>query len=401
MQIHRLTAFHVPIALRKPVRHASFTRTDNDTLLIRCVLRDGSIGWGEALPRPYVTGETIDSAWQQLSGTDFTPLADSDFSAAFDAASAVDQLTLVETAAPAAVTRRECFGNSVRCALELALLDATGRSCGLPVSQLILDHPAFTDITRPRTEVAYSGVVTSQSPASQVLSALKLRLFGFSQIKVKVGAAGLSDADSLRRIRRIMGRHCGIRLDANEAWHTESLRTAVEPLLPFHPLSLEQPVPHAETPGLAELRREFFEPAGLPVMLDESLCCAEDAQRAIAGQWCDAFNLRLSKCGGILRSLRILQLADRHGIRCQLGCQVGETGILSAAGRHFACSVANLWFAEGSYDRFLVRDRLTEQDLTFRWGGRGVELSQPGLSIDVDECRVRSLAMRSLDLLPR
>ena len=94
-------------------------------------------------------------------------------------------------------------------------------------------------------------------------------------------------------------------------------------------------------------------------------------------------------------------MADRHGIRCQLGCQVGETGILSAAGRHFACSVANLWFAEGSYDRFLVRDRLTEQDLTFRWGGRGVELSQPGLSIDVDECRVRSLAMRSLDLLPR
>jgi muconate cycloisomerase len=228
-----------------------------------------------------------------------------------------------------------------------------------------------------------------------------MRLFGVQQVKVKVGTARLSDAACLARVRTVLGQHRGLRLDANEAWHCETLRAQVEPLLRFHPLSLEQPVPHAEVAGLGEVRRQFLQPAGLPVMLDESLCCAEDAERAIAGQWCDAFNLRLSKCGGILRSLRILQLAGRNGIRCQLGCQVGETGILSAAGRHFACSAANLWFVEGSYDRFLVRDRLTEQDLTFRWGGRGVELRQPGLSIDVDECRVRSLAMRSLELLPR
>ncbi len=94
MQIHRLTAFHVPIALRRPVRHASFTRTDNDTLLIRCVLRDGSIGWGEGLPRTYVTGESIDSAWQQLAQTNLAGLADARFTAPFDAADAVSRLPL-------------------------------------------------------------------------------------------------------------------------------------------------------------------------------------------------------------------------------------------------------------------------------------------------------------------
>ena len=46
MQIHRLTAFHVRIGLRRVVRHASHERSSNDTLLVRCVLRDGSVGWG-------------------------------------------------------------------------------------------------------------------------------------------------------------------------------------------------------------------------------------------------------------------------------------------------------------------------------------------------------------------
>jgi muconate cycloisomerase len=400
MQIHRLTAFHVPIALRKPVRHASFTRTDNDTLLIRCVLRDGSSGWGEGLPRTYVTGESIDSAWQQLTRTDFTRLADTRFAAPFAAADAVNRLPL-HTADPGHdPEHRECFGNSVRCALELALLDATGRSCGRSLADLIREHPEFTGISQFTSSVRYSGVITSQSPAAQLLSALKMRLFGFQQVKVKVGTAGLSDAACLARVRAVLGRHRGLRLDANEAWHCETLRDQVEPLLRFHPLSLEQPVPHAEVAGLGEVRRQFLQPAGLPVMLDESLCCAEDAERAIAGQWCDAFNIRLSKCGGVLRSLQLVQLARKHGLRCQLGCQVGETGILSAAGRHFACSVSDLWFLEGSFDRFLVRDRLTEQDLTFGRAGHACSLLGPGLSIDIDECRVRQLAKRTQELLP-
>ena len=76
---------------------------------------------------------------------------------------------------------------------------------------------------------------------------------------------------------------------------------------------------------------------GMPIMLDESLCGMVDAEEAIAGGLCDLFNIRLSKCGGFIPSLRLVQVARRHGLGCQLGCQVGETAILSAAGRHFAC----------------------------------------------------------------
>src|SRR5439155_2316821 len=117
--------------------------------------------------------------------------------------------------------------------------------------------------------------------------------------------------------------------------------------------------------------------AGVPIMLDESLCGMVDAERAAAAKTCDLFNLRLSKCGGFIPTLRLAQFARQHGLGCQLGCQVGETALLSAAGRHFAGSVAGLRWLEGSYDRHLVREALGTRDLTFGWGGWARTLPGP------------------------
>jgi muconate cycloisomerase len=169
----------------------------------------------------------------------------------------------------------------------------------------------------------------------------------------------------------------------------------MQSLLKYNVTSLEQPVPHTDVAGLRQVRSEL----NLPIMLDESLCCREDAERAIAGGWCDLFNIRLSKCGGLFRSVQLAAIARQQGLGFQLGCQVGETGILSAAGRHFACNIDNIRYLEGSFDRFLVRDALTEQDLTFQYGGRGKRLSGLGLGVDVNECRIRQLAVRTSELI--
>ncbi len=410
------------------MRHASHERRANETLILRCVMDDGSCGWGEGLPRPYVTGESMDSVWRHLEQTDFTPLRDATFSCASDASLAIDDFRFADVAADEGIDVRESFGNSVRCALELAILDAACRADQISLGDFILQHPALRQATvenrsihqppgasprsperpdepnasafrqvqgRPVNEVFYSGAITSMTPRGQWISALKMKLFAFRQVKVKVGADGISDVDLLRRVRRIVGRKVNLRLDANEAWYCDEVASKIAPLMPFLPTSLEQPVPHREVAGLRQVRSEIH----VPIMLDESLCCREDAERAIVGQWCDLFNIRLSKCGGISRSLELVALARQHGIGYQLGCQVGETGILSAAGRHFACNVPDIRYLEGSFDRFLVRESLTEQDLTFHYGGKGPRLHGSGLSSDVKECRVRELAVRTLDII--
>ncbi len=84
---------------------------------------------------------------------------------------------------------------------------------------------------------------------------------------------------------------------------------------------------------------------------------------------------------------------------CQLGCQVGETAVLSAAGRHFATRVGGLRYLEGSYDRYLVREALATSDLTFAWGGWARALPGPGLGITIDPAALERVTLKKVRLL--
>jgi muconate cycloisomerase len=186
-----------------------------------------------------------------------------------------------------------------------------------------------------------------------------------------------------------------LRVDANEAWPAVDAARKIAELEPAGISAVEQPVPHAEIDRLAAIRQQVK----TPIMLDESLCGPADAERAAADGLCDLFNLRLSKCGGFIPSLRVAQLAAKHGLGYQLGCQVGETAILSTAGRHFATSVRDLRYVEGSFDRHLVRYPLGTEDVTFGWGGWAPALVRTGLGIGVQEDWVERLAVRKEALI--
>jgi muconate cycloisomerase len=164
----------------------------------------------------------------------------------------------------------------------------------------------------------------------------------------------------------------------------------VRPLLSAAPSALEQPLPHGEVEALAELRPRL----GVPVMLDESLCGFPDATRAIAHKTADLFNIRLSKCGGIGPSLRIAALGQCAGIGLQLGCHPGETGLLSAAGRHVASRVRGFRWVEGSYDRHILAANVTAHDVSFLPLGFAPPLRGPGLGVAVDQEALERLTVR-------
>jgi muconate cycloisomerase len=186
-----------------------------------------------------------------------------------------------------------------------------------------------------------------------------------------------------------------LRVDANEAWNPDDVCRHIVALKPFDISAVEQPLPHEQAHLLADVRRQV----GVPIMLDESLCGMPDAERAVIQGSCDLFNLRLSKCGGFIPTLRLAQFARHYGLGYQLGCQVGETAILSAAGRHFAASVRDLRYVEGSYDRHLVREALGTTDLTFGWGGWAPALPGPGLGVTIDPGALERVAVRKEVLL--
>jgi muconate cycloisomerase len=389
MRVVELTAYHVRIPLVRPVRHASHSRDSTDNLVIRFVLDDRTEGFGEGVPREYVTGETIDSAIDLLRHSDLAAQAEPcrDFAAA---AALAERLRL----APVPDDDRDCAGNAARCAVELALLDAYGRHFGEPLARVT--QLLAPDLYEPRGAVRYGGAILSARAGFKLfLACLRIGVYRFRQVKVKVGIAGCDDVYRLRTIRRRLGRKVDLRVDANEAWTPDEAVGRIRALEPFGITSVEQPVPHADVAALAELRKQVR----TPIMLDESLCSRIDAERAVAGQTCDLFNLRLSKCGGFIPSLRLAQLARAHGLGYQLGCQVGETALLSAAGRHFASSVAGLRYLEGSYDRHLVREALGARDITFGWGGRAPALPGPGLGVGLDPAALDRVSVRKEAIL--
>jgi L-Ala-D/L-Glu epimerase len=384
MRVKEIIAWQVRIPLKKPIRHASHTRTETDNIVIRATLDDGTIGFGEGVPREYVTGETIDSALALLRQSDLA--AQLEDCPSFKAALAnIERLRL----APIANDDRGCQGNGARCAMEVALLDAFGKHFSHPVSD-VTKLLAHDDLYEPKEHVRYSGAITSAEGMKARWAAWKMWIYGFKQLKIKVGIDGQNDVERVGVIRSRAGRKMDLRVDANEAWTPGNVRDKILELKPFNISSVEQPVPHEDIAVLREVRSAV----GVPIMLDESLCGMIDAERAVDGETCDLFNLRLSKCGGFIASLRLAQFARRHKIGYQLGCQVGETAILSAAGRHFASSVKDIRFLEGSYDSHLVREALATTDLTFGWGGWAPALEGPGLGITIEPQALERVAVR-------
>lgn len=391
MNVAELTAYHVRIPLRRTIRHASHSRDSTENVVVRCVLEDGTEGFGEGVPREYVTGETIDQAMELLARNELKAQLEPprDFP---EAVTMAERIKL----SPVAGDDRKCQGNAARCGLELALLDAYGKCFGEPLSAVT--KLLAPELYEPRPWVRYSGAILSANTWFKLrLAAWRIRIWGFPNVKVKVGIPGQDDVYRLKNIRLRLGWKKDLRVDANEAWPGAEAADRIRDLERFQISAVEQPVSHAEVDVLREVRQKV----SVPIMLDESLCSMIDAERTVEQCTCDLYNLRLSKCGGFIPTLRLAQFAIKHDLGYQLGCQIGETALLSAAGRHFAASVAHLRYVEGSYDRHLVRETLAKEDITFRWGGWAPALNSAGLGIHVDKEALERTTVRKVNLLQK
>ena len=121
---------------------------------------------------------------------------------------------------------------------------------------------------------------------------------------------------------------------------------------------------------------EVYTEQGVPVMADESLCTYQDAERLIAADAVDVFNLRLGKNGGFLASRRLVELARSHRLGLHLGTMVGETGILSAAGEIFGSRIAEFACLDGRGQNEWLLARDVVVDGAARKHGLGIAVSR-------------------------
>ena len=365
---------HIPFT--QAFVHSKTSRSNSDSVIVRLKGSDGLTGYGEALPRSYVTGEDVPGmvgALRYKLGPNAMKLdLDSGTGALGQIQSFVEGWSSLQTSSPDVVA-----WNATLCALELAMLDWAFKRSGESISNWL--GPI-------RRDVVYTGVIDATDPETAGEMAARYAQARFGTLKVKVGVD--DDLQRLEAVRKAAGGRIEIRVDANGAWTALEAISAMKQLKAYNVSAVEQPVSASDLEGMLRVQYE----TGVTVIADESLVTLNDAANLIRIETCDVFNIRVSKCGGLLASKQIAQIGLGAGIQVQVGAQVGETSLLSAAGRHLAAHQPGVEYVEGSFGTHLLSEDISPEPVMFGYEGRGDLLLGEGLGVAVDDEALERLA---------
>src|SRR5215216_3603132 len=373
--VTELQLFAVDLPFKTVVRHAAAARTTSESLFLRMTLDSGVDGWGESLPRAYVSGESRQDAFALLRDQVLPALVGRRFRSLPEVVSFLEKC---DGKAPPEWVPPDVPQTSAWCCVDLALLDAFGRAFGHLASPG--GQPSEGALERYR----YSGVVSAGRGWPYVKSLLKIRAFGFRQVKLKLERDGALRA--ARTARRLLGRRVDLRVDANMAWDVDQALEVIQQLRTVGIRSFEQPIAAGDLAGLARLVAE----SAAEIMVDEGLTDRDSLQRFIAQRACTAANVRISKCGGLVGADARCREALAAGLLLQVCCQVGESSLLSAAHLTLLPALAPLrpgvQYAEGCFGRHLLREDPAAPLVQFRYGGRPPRRPPgAGLGIRVDQ----------------
>jgi L-Ala-D/L-Glu epimerase len=339
---------------RHPFRFAFVSlhvhRRQANGLLLRMETDAGRVGWGESTPRRYVTGETCEGVCEVIESRFAEPLFAANLNSTEQLVDLLSTLSRLTSPKPARTpaTLEETFSEetssietppnagitSALGAIDLALWDIWGQVCDQPASAFFISEPLPPPPPSLSVPILPLERMRSLHPLAVALGISHFKLVLCAELKENVARLAL--------LRELVGERATITADANGKLSPEQVLAMLPSLKAFGLSAIEQPAPLSDLESLRRLRASI----GLPLTIDESVCTLADARQLIDLGVCDAFNLKLSKCGGLLATQRIHALASRHGIGCQLGSHVGETPILEAGGLVAAQMLPGLSFME-------------------------------------------------------
>ncbi len=324
MIVQRIQCYHYNEAFQIPFHSPQANRLRADSVIVRIDCGPDGCGWGESAPRPYVSGEDCASV-AALIVDRFAPIL---FNAPIDSLAAL-QAVLEHLEATCKETGLTAY-NSALGAVDLVLLDALERSQRIPPREL------FPITRRENLRVSLSvpflplDVIETYFPMFQAHVDIAV-------LKVLVSEDPEETYARVKLLRHLAHPDTELRLEFNGKTSLAQVRAHLEHLAPLDLSAVEQPLPSGRLDGLRQLREDY----DLNLVADESLVTLEDAERLVQDGAYNIFNIKVSKCGGLLRARKIAELAQRHGIKCQVGTHVGESQLLGIAGRRLARSLPN------------------------------------------------------------
>lgn len=350
MKIIQLSYVELNIPFNIGFKHNSATRYRTETIIVKIVNDKGLVGYGEGCPRHYVTGESITTAKQFLDL----------YRQEMMGLSTLGDLNLFIS-----VNRRIIDQNPAAwCAAELAFLDLLAKDSKQSVESLL-------GIRRSKNKYSYSAILGHASPEIFHKMYRNYRNHGFNDFKIKLSEDLGTDRDICEIIKKEKS-HVTVRADANNLWHTN--KQAIEHLSGIGIIlsAVEEPLKSTRIHALDS----FVEESGVRVILDESFLTIERISDLLHHPEYWIVNLRVSKMGGLIRSLQILEKLVNHKILVNVGAQVGETSLLTRASLILAdAAFDNLMAHEGAFSTHLLKMDPFTPNIKFGYGGK-LDLSQ-------------------------
>ncbi|MDH3658727.1 MAG: hypothetical protein OEU92_01660 [Alphaproteobacteria bacterium] len=326
MRVVNAELHRVRIPFKRRFDHATAARDGAERIYVTLKGESGHIGFGEIMPRPYLTGETLDNVFEKTGPARASGLVGRRFA---------DQADLV-------AHLREALAHAGRNlalagGFEAALINLAEHDLGGFDYDALLGPKRTTPVGRCVT----IGLVDDRKTLRRY--ALEAKMAKATVVKVKVG--GSADVERIGTLRSFLG-DLPIRLDANGALSFDAASDLLAGLEGGAIGSIEQPLDAAE-PDLAEKLKTLFETHGVPIMADESVCSAADVE-AWGGQGgYQLVNVRAGKCGGLIGARLVIEAARRHRLDLVGGTLVGESGVLDRQGGILLSRTADMPYMEG------------------------------------------------------
>lgn len=330
MKIDHIQIKNLEIPFQMSFKHTSAERSVTESVWVMAVSSCGLKGYGEGCPRTYVTNETLDSV------RGFFDAYQKEFLALTDIISIknwVQKNTDLVNKNPAAW-----------CAVETALLDLMGQEKGKSIESLL----SLSELAGTFT---YSGVLGVAKPAIFQGMLAKYKALGIKDFKVKVSGDIETDIKNLQTIVEGGTEAFTVRLDANNLW--KSATEAKDYLEHIPPVfwAVEEPLQARDYHGMKNLSEDLK----CQIILDESFLTLDDVD-VLNGTEAFIPNIRLSKMGGLIRSLEVAESCAEKNKKFIVGAQVGETSILTRLALSLVNSYRpNVLRQEGGFGEYLLK----------------------------------------------
>jgi muconate cycloisomerase len=362
MIIKSVEPIAVRLPMKKPVIMAGEEVRAADNVLVRIAAGD-HVGWGEAASAPTMTGETIASMVEAvrimaptLVGRDAGDLA----------------------GARAAIEGKLYGNNAAKAAIEIALLDLSGRASQQPVHALLG--------AKKRSRIALLGVIGGEDYESNLADAAAKKAEGYTAFKIKVGIeTAEKDAARTRDICKLIGPGLLISSDANQGYDVEKACAYARAVAGSGLDFFEQPVSGHDLDGMAEVARAAN---GIAIGADEGIHSLADIRQHHDKKAARGVSLKSIKLGGLRGVVEAAVLCERLGMKVNLACKTGESSIGCAGLLHVAAVVPDVAWGLTLTAAGLKEDVTTQPVI----GERGfvTAIDRPGLGIDVDEARINA-----------